>query len=226
MLNTIPGMSFVYKLVPGTPAVGATEPLPPTLRFKPTVTFSVLFIFYIESSLEMKVLTLGVQLRAIHVLPTMESDDLMANDVVARSKFGGKDSRDLEVVLDERVCNPSSWADDGRLRDLGPAESTGRQSGAVACSEEVISKSACCTGPCRGPTVARRDVVDNRPLVAIRPGKPLKLNGVSRIDVSVETSRSGTLVAVHVRCAGRCGLDETDVLVQRIPACSLGAAVL
>ena len=72
----------------------------------------------------------------------------MTDNVVARSKFGGKDSRDLELVLDERVCNPSSWADDGGLRDLGPAESTGGQSGTVACMKQVISKSACCSGSC------------------------------------------------------------------------------
>jgi len=63
----------------------------------------------------------------------MKSDDLMTDNVVARSKFGRKHSGDLELVFDERVCNPSSWADDGRLGDLGPAESTGGQSGTVAC---------------------------------------------------------------------------------------------
>ena len=150
----------------------------------------------------------------------------MTDNVVARGKFGGEHSRDLELVLDERVCNPGSWADDGGLRDLGPAESTGGQSGTVACEKEVISKAVCCTGSSRWHTVARRDVVDNRALVTIRPSVPLKLDGVSRVHVSVETSRSGTLVAVHVRCADGCGLDETDVLVQCIPACGLGAAVL
>jgi len=73
----------------------------------------------------MKGLTLGIQLRAIHVLPTVKSNDLMTDNVVARSKFGRKDSRDLELVFDQCVCNPSSWADDGGLGDLRPAESTG-----------------------------------------------------------------------------------------------------
>ena len=150
----------------------------------------------------------------------------MTDNVVARSKLGGKNSGDLELVLDQRVCNPSSWADNGGLRDFGPAESTGGQSGAVACRQEVISKAAYCTGSSRWHTVARRNVVYNRPLVTIRPSVPLKLDGVSRIDVSVETSRSGTLVAVHICCADRCGLDETDVLVQCIQACGLGATVL
>jgi len=168
---------------------------------------------------------LGVQLRAIHVLPTVKSNNLMTDNVVARSKFGGKDSGNLELVFDQCVCNPSSWADDSRLRDLGPAESTGGQSGAIACMKQVISKSARWTGSSRWHTVARRDVVDNRPLVTIRPSVPLKLNGIPGVDVSVETSCSGTLVAVHVRCADGCGLDETDVLIQCVPACGLGAAV-
>ena len=94
----------------------------------------------------MKGLTLGVQLRAIHVLPTVKSNDLMTDNIVARSKFGGKHSGDLKLVLDKRVCNPRSWADDGGLRDLGPAESTGGQSGTIACRDGVISESACCTG--------------------------------------------------------------------------------
>jgi hypothetical protein len=55
----------------------------------------------------------------------------MTNDVVARRKFRWKHSRDLELVLDERVGNPGSRADNGRLRDLGPAERTRGQSSAV-----------------------------------------------------------------------------------------------
>jgi hypothetical protein len=34
MLNTIPGMLLVYKLVPATPPVGATLPLPPTFKLR------------------------------------------------------------------------------------------------------------------------------------------------------------------------------------------------
>ena len=63
-------------------------------------------------------LTLRVQLRAIDILTTMKSNDLVANDVVARCEFGWNDSRDLEIVRDELVCNPGSWADDGGLGDL------------------------------------------------------------------------------------------------------------
>lgn len=89
----------------------------------------------------------------------------------------------------------------------------------------MISKSARWTGLNRWHTVARRDVVDDRALMTIRPSVPLKLNGIPGVDVSVETSCSGTLVAVHICCADGCGLDETDVLVQCVPACGLGAAV-
>lgn len=75
-------------------------------------------------------------------------------------------------------------------------------------------------------TVARCNVVDDWALVAVWPSVPCKLNGVSGVDVGVETSGCGTLVAVHVRCANGVRLDETVVLVQSIPACRLGTRVL
>jgi hypothetical protein len=55
----------------------------------------------------------------------------MANDVVAWGEFGWQYGRDLELVRDEFICDPSSWAEDSRLGDLGPAKSTWCQSSAV-----------------------------------------------------------------------------------------------
>lgn len=71
---------------------------------------------------------------AVHVLATVESNDFVTDDVVAWCEFGGQLSGDLEVVGDELVGNPGSWADDGVLRDLGPAERTGGQGRAVTCA--------------------------------------------------------------------------------------------
>jgi hypothetical protein len=88
--------------------------------------------------------------------------------------------------------------------------------------KKVISTSAWRIGLCKGPTVARCDVVDDRALVAVGPCVPLKLDRVSGVDVGVETAGRGTLVAVYICGASGCGLDETNVLVQRVPACGLG----
>lgn len=74
-------------------------------------------------------------------------------------------------------------------------------------------------------TIARRDVVDDRPFVAIGPGVPLELNGVSSVGAGIETSSSSALVAVDVRCSDRVGLNETEVLVQGVPPCCLGTSV-
>jgi hypothetical protein len=63
-------------------------------------------------------LTLRVQLRAINVLTAVECNDLVADDIVARCKFGWKNSRDLELVRNELICDPGSGADDSRLRNL------------------------------------------------------------------------------------------------------------
>lgn len=57
----------------------------------------------------------------------------MTNDIVAWCEFGRQLGGDLKVVGDEFVGDPGSGADDGVLRDLGPAEGTGSQGRAVTC---------------------------------------------------------------------------------------------
>jgi hypothetical protein len=74
----------------------------------------------------------NVQLRAIILAPTMQRNNLMANDVVAWRQLGGQNGGYLEVVSDERVGDPSSWGYDGGLGDLGPAEGGGGEGCAVA----------------------------------------------------------------------------------------------
>jgi hypothetical protein len=62
--------------------------------------------------------------------------------------------------------------------------------------------------------------------VTVRPGAPHELNSIAGISVGVETSCSRALVAVYVCGPGGSGFHETDVLVEGIPACGLGTAVL
>jgi hypothetical protein len=66
----------------------------------------------------------------------MESNDLVANDVVASLEVPGNSCRRSEVVLDELVCDPGSraaWSDQSTLRDLGPAKGPGSECRAVTC---------------------------------------------------------------------------------------------
>jgi hypothetical protein len=86
------------------------------------------------TSSNLQVQTLRVQLRTVNVLAAVECDNLMADDIVARRELGWQDGGDLEVVLDERVGDPCSWADDGGLRDLGPFQGAGGEGRAVTCT--------------------------------------------------------------------------------------------
>jgi hypothetical protein len=58
----------------------------------------------------------------------------VADDIVPRREFSWQDSGDFEVVLDERVGYPGSWADNGGLADLGPFEGGGDEGRAVTCN--------------------------------------------------------------------------------------------
>jgi hypothetical protein len=71
-------------------------------------------------------------------------------------------------------------------------------------------------------TIARRNVIDNRTLVGIRPTTPVEGDGIARVSVRVQPARCGVLVAVYVggfECSCR-RRDESNVLIQSIPACS------
>ena len=74
-------------------------------------------------------------------------------------------------------------------------------------------------------TIARCDVVDDGPLVAVRPGVPLEFNSVSSVGARIETSSSSALVAVDVCCPNGVWLNETEVLVQGVPSCCLGTRI-
>ena len=60
-------------------------------------------------------------------------------------------------------------------------------------------------------------VVDDRAVVALWPGVPLKLQGVASLDRDGGGCGLGRLVAGDVRGAEGVGLDETVILVEREP---------
>lgn len=62
--------------------------------------------------------------------------------------------------------------------------------------------------------------------MAVRPGGPLKGDGVSRIGVYRQFSRSSADVAGDVGRAKCARGDETQVLVQSIPASSFWAGII
>lgn len=68
---------------------------------------------------------LHIQLRAIILAPTVQRNDLVANDVIPGREFGRQDGADLEVVLDHGVGDPGAGGDDGGLAEFGPAEGGG-----------------------------------------------------------------------------------------------------
>lgn len=77
-------------------------------------------------------------------------------------------------------------------------------------------------------TIARRDIVDYGPLVAVRPGDrgPLDVDGVTGIGVYGQFSGCGADVAGDVICAVCARGDETQVLVQGIPAGGFRAEII
>lgn len=59
----------------------------------------------------------------------------------------------------------------------------------------------------------------------VGPGVPHKLERVACVGVDVEATCCCALVTVYVGRPEGCGFDEAKVLVERVPASSLGAAV-
>lgn len=87
----------------------------------------------------LEVQALHIQLRAIVVLPAVQRNDLVADDVVAGRELCGQHGGRLEVVGDEGVGDPCAGGEDGGLGEFGPAEGGGGEGCAVACSHMVIS---------------------------------------------------------------------------------------
>ena len=131
-LNRTPGSVLLYREVPATPLGGATEPLPVTFKFKHCIGQ------HVRVDLGDDLNYLGIELRAVITSSTVESNDLVADDVVASLEVPGNSCRRSEVVLDEFVCDPDSrttWSDQSTLGDLGPAKGARGERRAVACSD-------------------------------------------------------------------------------------------
>jgi hypothetical protein len=147
-------------------------------------------------------------LRAVVISSTVESNDLVANNVVASLEVPGNSCRRSEVVLDEFVCDPGSrttWSDQSTLGDLGPAKRTGSERRAVTCSE------------------VSSDIVNDGALVCIWPGVPVELQVSTGGDTSVLLASSRALVTVDVVSASSSRLNKAVVLVQGVPASSLSS---
>lgn len=74
-------------------------------------------------------------------------------------------------------------------------------------------------------TVAWCDVVDDRTLVAVRPSVPVEGQGRTSSNVCVKSGSRRALVTVDVVSAQGGGLNESKILVQRVPTSSLGPGV-
>lgn len=72
-------------------------------------------------------------------------------------------------------------------------------------------------------TVVRRKVVDDRPLVRLRPSVPVEFNSLSSIDINEVLASSCALVASNITAAITGWLNETKVLVERVPASGHGS---
>ena len=99
----------------------------------------------------------------------------------------------LLPLTDKGVGGPSAWwagaADETALSDLEEAERSRRVRSTVAADL------------CK--------VVDDRTVVAVGPGVPLQLQGVTSLDRNGVRCRFGTLVAGNVRCSEVVRLNET-----------------
>jgi len=154
----------------------------------------------------LQVQALGVELRAVIISSTVESNDLMADDVVASLEVPGDSCRRSEVVLDEFVCDPGSrttWSDQSTLGDLGPAKGARSERRAV--------------------TIAWSDIVNDGALVCIWPGVPVELQVSTSGDTSVLLASSRALVTVDVVSASSSRLNKAIVLVQGVPTSSLSS---
>lgn len=82
---------------------------------------------------DLQVQALHVELGAVVVLTSVESDNLVADDIVTRCELSGNRGRDLETVADESVGDPGTGAraDNRRLRYLGPLQRAGSEGGTV-----------------------------------------------------------------------------------------------
>jgi hypothetical protein len=80
-------------------------------------------------------------------------------------------------------------------------------------------------GEMKGHTITRRNVIQYRSFMRLRPRIPREFDRISRVNGRVQSARSRALMAVYVSAAHGCGLYEANILVQSIPAGCLRAVV-
>lgn len=71
-------------------------------------------------------------------------------------------------------------------------------------------------------TIVGRKVVNDRPLVGLRPGVPVQFNSLPSIHIDEVLASSRALVAGNIIASVAGRLNESQVLVQRVPASSDG----
>lgn len=134
----------------------------------------------------------------------MEGDDLVAQDVVAR--------------LDRRRDGDEPGQPVGHHDVVGPVARAGRGrrvcfTGAVDLEEaqrRLVDRLA--------GAVARRQVVDDGPVVRVGPRVPGQGDGVAGGDADVALGGAGAAVADDVGRAKRCGLDVPEIGLRSCPA--------
>ena len=152
---------------------------------------------------DLDVHALGVVLRAIGRLSSVESDDLMAEDVLTRGQGRGNRGAPCIIVLNQ--SNSSPLLRGGvipSLVDLDPLERGLVGLGAVP--------------------AAVGNVGEDRTNVRLGPVRPLELDGAAGGNGGRDVSRSGVLVTVDVGRAVLVGRDESIVEVFSVPAGSVG----
>jgi hypothetical protein len=151
-------------------------------------------------ALNLEVDALGVGLGAVGLTSSVQSDDLVTDNVVARGDVG-EGQVPGEVVLDEVVGGPGSWVAaglPGAGLDLGPLQAGGADGAAVA--------------------VAGRNVLLNGANMADRPGVPLESDLAAGLDGNVGTVALTLLVANNGCSAKAVRGDEPVVEVVGLPS--------
>tara|TARA_R110002003_G_scaffold351_4_gene18899 strand:- start:17550 stop:18959 length:1410 start_codon:yes stop_codon:yes gene_type:complete len=149
-------------------------------------------------------LTLRVVLGAVGRASSVESDDLVAEDVLA-SREGGGNSNGPGVVLTDHLDGSPFTIRVTILLDLSPLE------GGLVDGGDV--------------TGIRCYIGDDRTHVRFWPGGPVELDGATGSDLGKRVGRTlwaSSLVADDVRGAVSIGLDKAIVQVLSVPADVLG----
>lgn len=145
---------------------------------------------------------LGVVLGAVLVVGRVQGNDLVAQDVVAGGDAAGDGDGPAVVVGDEVVRRPGARrarvVDQALLVDLEELQ------------RRLVDR--------RAVAVARRQVRDDGSVVAVRPWRPLQLDGAAGGHGGCQRCGRRIPVADDVRALVSCAVDEAQVGGGRGPA--------